>query len=188
MRFVLKLFGLGAVSYLCGSYYLSLKLPNVSYNNLPKKMTMKTIVAHTGCDIPYCDTFRVVVRDKSMNLIKSTFFNSSLIRMSLGSNGLETRIISEREGKEFNSTLQEWEWKDPNIVLLFEKLARWGYPFRMMNGGYHELYIEPCGQFYRVYYASAHEYRDLNDGKVIPKWTQHCHRTYARLILWLAFN
>lgn len=151
-------------------------------------MSIKNIEAHNGCDIPYCDTMQVFVKDKSMNLIKSGFFSSSLIKMSIDSGGLTTRIVSEKEAKEFNSTLQVWEWKNPTIVSFFEKLARWGYPFRMMNGGYHELYIEPYGQSYRVYYSSAHEYRDLNDGKVIPKWTQHCHRTYARLILWMAFN
>lgn len=188
MRFVLKLLGLGAVSYLCGSYYLTLKFPSVSYNDLPEKMSIRSIEALNGCYIPYCDTFQAVVRDTSMSQIKSDFFNSTLIKMSIDSSGLTNRIISEKEGKEYNTTVQGWEWKGPNIVLFFEKLARWGYPFRLMSGGYHELYIEPYGQYYRVYYASAHEYRNLDDGKVIPKWTQHCHRTYARLILWLAFN
>lgn len=90
MRFVLKLIGLGIATYSCGSYYLRLKFPSVSYNHLPKNMSIKNIEAHNGCDIPYCDTMQVFVRDKSMNLIKSDFFHSSLIKMSIDSGGLTT--------------------------------------------------------------------------------------------------
>ncbi|PKX91753.1 uncharacterized protein P174DRAFT_514179 [Aspergillus novofumigatus IBT 16806] len=69
----------------------------------------------------------------------------------------------------------------------FEKIARWGYPWRLLSGGRHELSVsEPSDG---VRFASAHDYEivpeegDLQHQKTIPGWTGRLHRGYARLLL-----
>ncbi|GFF33412.1 hypothetical protein IFM58399_03532 [Aspergillus lentulus] len=81
----------------------------------------------------------------------------------------------------------------------FENIARWGYPWRLMSGGRHELSVsepfdgvkddESQGPFVEVRFASAHDYEivpeegDLQHQKTIPGWTGRLHRGYARLLL-----
>ncbi|KAL4941660.1 hypothetical protein BDV06DRAFT_178077 [Aspergillus oleicola] len=90
-------------------------------------------------------------------------------------------------------------WKMPNGPrLFFEKIARWGYPWRLMSGGRHEFTVEGPyyipgrddeGLFFEFRFASAHDYQivpeegDLSRQKTIPKWTARLHRGYARLLL-----
>ncbi|KAE8148093.1 hypothetical protein BDV25DRAFT_142099 [Aspergillus avenaceus] len=79
--------------------------------------------------------------------------------------------------------------------VFFERLARWGYPWRLMSGGRHEMSVSepfegegddvPFGPFVEVRFASAHAYEvvsdegDLLDQKVIPGWTGRLHRGFA---------
>ncbi|KAL3464329.1 hypothetical protein BJX64DRAFT_95087 [Aspergillus heterothallicus] len=89
-------------------------------------------------------------------------------------------------------------WKMPNEPReFFEKIARWGYPWRLMSGGRHELSVsEPFqvpgseeGPFVEVRFASAHDYEvfpeegGLEKQKTIPAWSARMHRGYAMLIL-----
>ncbi|ODV62689.1 uncharacterized protein ASCRUDRAFT_137327 [Ascoidea rubescens DSM 1968] len=91
-----------------------------------------------------------------------------------------------------NSNLLQWEIYPPSLVSFFEKIAKYGYPWRLMNGGYHEVYIHfipnkntnnENGKF-KIYFTCAHEYNKFNhDGKILPKFTMWLHRFYAKLLL-----
>ncbi|KAL2831123.1 hypothetical protein BDW59DRAFT_140439 [Aspergillus cavernicola] len=90
-------------------------------------------------------------------------------------------------------------WKMPDEPrLFFEKISRWGYPWRLMSGGRHEFGVsgpfsvperEEEGMFVKVRFASAHDYEvfpeegDLGRQKTIPAWTARLHRGYAMFIL-----
>lgn len=77
----------------------------------------------------------------------------------------------------------------------FEKIARWGYPWRLMSCVRHEMSVsEPFrvngkGMFVEVRFASAHDYEvvdaegELEKQKIIPAWTLRLHRAYARFVL-----
>ncbi|KAL1988655.1 hypothetical protein VTN96DRAFT_8355 [Rasamsonia emersonii] len=88
----------------------------------------------------------------------------------------------------------------------FETIARWGYPWRLMSGGRHELSVsapfipdeddrhqdrnnEPVVE---VRFATAHDYEvvpeegPLEKQKIIPVWTLRLHRAYARFLLDMA--
>lgn len=77
----------------------------------------------------------------------------------------------------------------------FEKIARWGYPWRLMSCVRHEMSVsEPFrvnGQemFVEVRFSTAHDYEvvDAEGGpekqKIIPDWTLRLHRGYARFVL-----
>ncbi|CAG8898827.1 unnamed protein product [Penicillium egyptiacum] len=77
----------------------------------------------------------------------------------------------------------------------FEKIARWGYPWRLMSCVRHEMSVsEPFqrngqGMFVEVRFASAHDYElvgsegELEKQKIIPAWVLRLHRGYARLVL-----
>lgn len=75
----------------------------------------------------------------------------------------------------------------------FERIAQWGYPWRLMSGGRHELSVsepfdvEGDGRMVEVRFSSAHDYEVVEDEgeaqKILPAWTMRLHRGYARLIL-----
>lgn len=78
-------------------------------------------------------------------------------------------------------------WKVPEKGIAFgEKLALKGSPFRLMNGGFHELYVEDGGEtddYVTFWFACAHGYNKLGDNKVMPKLGLQFHLLYARLLL-----
>lgn len=86
-------------------------------------------------------------------------------------------------------------WKVPdNAREFFEKIAGYGYPWRLMSGGRHEITVskpfkEEGRQVVEVRFASAHDYEivseegDLEKQKIIPAWVGRLHRGYARLVL-----
>ncbi|KAJ6031384.1 hypothetical protein N7540_002116 [Penicillium herquei] len=97
-----------------------------------------------------------------------------------------------------NGLLLSWKMADDPRVF-FERIARWGYPWRLMSGGRHELSVsEPyrvgseSELFLDVRFSAAHDYEivagegDLGNQKILPEWTNRLHRGYARLILDLA--
>ncbi|KAL5044568.1 hypothetical protein BDW71DRAFT_98239 [Aspergillus fruticulosus] len=100
-------------------------------------------------------------------------------------------------GKESNGLLVSWEMPD-EPRLFFEKMARWGYPWRLMSGGRHEMSVsEPfsingLGKMVEVRFSAAHDYEvvdgegGLQQQKVLPAWAIRLHRGYARLILDMA--
>ncbi|CAI7670720.1 unnamed protein product [Penicillium pancosmium] len=77
--------------------------------------------------------------------------------------------------------------------LFFEKIARWGYPWRLMSGGRHEMSVsEPFevkgqGRLVEVRFSAAHDYEVVPEEgkrqKILPGWTNRLHRGYARVIL-----
>ncbi|KAJ5910034.1 hypothetical protein N7504_004677 [Penicillium tannophilum] len=90
-----------------------------------------------------------------------------------------------------NGLLISWKMAD-EPRLFFEKIARWGYPWRLMSGGRHEMSVsEPFEvegrRFVEVSFASAHDYEVVEaEGlgqKILPEWTNRLHRGFARLVL-----
>jgi len=76
----------------------------------------------------------------------------------------------------------------------FEKIARWGYPWRLMTCVRHEMSVsEPFDiegrKFVDVRFATAHDYEvvdaegGLDQQKIIPDWVSRLHRGYARYVL-----
>lgn len=90
-----------------------------------------------------------------------------------------------------NGLLISWKMAD-EPRLFFERIARWGYPWRLMSGGRHEMSIsEPFEvegrKFVEVGFASAHDYEVVGaeglEQKILPEWTNRLHRGFARLVL-----
>lgn len=80
------------------------------------------------------------------------------------------------------------DWHMPtHITAFFERIASWGYPWRMMDGGRHEWVVKDAGETVEVCFAAAHDYKVVaeegSEGKVIPHWVQRLHRAYARFLL-----
>lgn len=85
---------------------------------------------------------------------------------------------------------------DPKLTEVFDKMAQYGYPWRFMIGGFHELIVQDLPErnergeeLVRVTYALTEAY-DLHplgkkeeDKKTVPKWTLTFHRDYARSML-----
>ncbi|KAL4736619.1 hypothetical protein BDV11DRAFT_207487 [Aspergillus similis] len=90
-----------------------------------------------------------------------------------------------------NGLLVAWEMPD-GPRLFFERIARWGYPWRLMSGGRHEMTVsEPFstkgqGEMVEVRFSAAHDYEiveeegGLRQQKVLPAWAIRLHRGYAR--------
>ncbi|KIP09281.1 hypothetical protein PHLGIDRAFT_48797, partial [Phlebiopsis gigantea 11061_1 CR5-6] len=89
--------------------------------------------------------------------------------------------------------LVSWD-NPPYVVRFFERLAAWGYPWRMMEGGRHEWSIGQVGRLpgesedmVEVRFSAAHDYKiiegEAGEGKIIPQWVLRGHRAYARLLL-----
>lgn len=85
-------------------------------------------------------------------------------------------------------------WKLPDKPrIFFENLAVWGYPWRLMSGGRHELNVHLLDTtddeeaIVEVRFASAHDYRIVpSEGdhqKTIPNWTMRLHRGFGRFVL-----
>ena len=103
---------------------------------------------------------------------------------------------SEQTFSNENSLLVSWEIPPPPRES-FERIARWGYPWRLMSGGRHEMSIsrpepeddESPEPFVEVHFASAHDYETVSEEgvlerqKKIPGWTGRLHRGYARWVL-----
>ncbi|KIY49604.1 hypothetical protein FISHEDRAFT_40707 [Fistulina hepatica ATCC 64428] len=81
------------------------------------------------------------------------------------------------------SLIAQWH-NPPEVVHFFEVIARWGYPWRLMDGGRHETPVRFEGDDALVGFTAAHDYAIGNDdGKLLPKWAERAHRAYARFIL-----
>ncbi|KAJ5118961.1 hypothetical protein N7526_010598 [Penicillium atrosanguineum] len=93
--------------------------------------------------------------------------------------------------RDANGLLISWRIPDEQR-LFFEKIARWGYPWRLMSGGRHEMSVsEPFeapeqGSSVEVRFAASHDYEVVTEEvvqKVVPAWTLRLHKGYARFIL-----
>ncbi|KAJ5816321.1 hypothetical protein N7447_008554 [Penicillium robsamsonii] len=77
----------------------------------------------------------------------------------------------------------------------FEKIARWGYPWRLMSSLRHEMSVsEPFqmngqGMFVEVRFSSAHDYEvvdaegEMGKQKTVPDWVLRLHRGFAMFVL-----
>ncbi|KAG9782031.1 hypothetical protein ABEF93_005583 [Exophiala dermatitidis] len=84
-------------------------------------------------------------------------------------------------------------WSMPDDPrLFFEKLAAWGYPWRLMSGGRHELNVELLDgngeePMVEVRFAAAHDYQIVpSEGdrqKIIPGWVMRLHKGFGRFVL-----
>ncbi|KAJ5233845.1 uncharacterized protein N7469_005611 [Penicillium citrinum] len=107
---------------------------------------------------------------------------------------LQGLFVVEKEPvqQDSNGLLVSWSMAD-GPRLFFEKIARWGYPWRLMSGGRHEMSVsEPFevkgeGKFVEVRFSAAHDYEIIPEEKgkqkIMPEWTNRLHRGYARFVL-----
>lgn len=177
--------GTGIFSYSIGVCYLNLKIETIPLERLPKGMKIRKITPTKGTYIPYVDTFCMTANDESTKNLQEKFING--IGLHSAQKGFNLEIISSQQKQDFSSFLYKWNWKDPKLVEFFNKLAYYGYPYRLQSGGYHELYIERTKKrdIYNIFFACAHEYEDLHDSKILPGLFLHLHSTYAKaLLLW----
>jgi hypothetical protein len=95
------------------------------------------------------------------------------------------------EGEDSNGLLVSWKISD-EPRLFFEKISRWGYPWRLMSGGRHEMSVSEPFEMEKetvveVRFASAHDYEVFEEEgleqKILPEWTNRLHRGFARLVL-----
>ncbi|KAJ5624374.1 hypothetical protein N7510_000683 [Penicillium lagena] len=112
-------------------------------------------------------------------------------------NGVVTvQRAPEPRNADSNGLLIAW-FMPPEPREFFESIARWGYPWRLMSGGRHELSVsepfdvpEQRDTMVEVRFSTAHDYEVvLEEGeyqKVIPQWVMRLHRGWARLILDMA--
>lgn len=87
------------------------------------------------------------------------------------------------------------DWEMPvHLARFFERLAAWGYPWRLMEGGRHEWSVGHAStlpgeseEMVEVRFSAAHDYRvvegEKGEGKVIPQWVVRAHRAYSRALL-----
>ncbi|RPD58288.1 hypothetical protein L226DRAFT_489595 [Lentinus tigrinus ALCF2SS1-7] len=84
--------------------------------------------------------------------------------------------------------LMGWKMADEPVAF-FRRIAAWGYPWRLMSGGRHEL---PVGEvdaegMVEVGFSAAHDYEVVAEEggaqKTIPEWTKRLHRAYAMWLL-----
>ena len=74
-------------------------------------------------------------------------------------------------------------------VAFFRRIAAWGYPWRLMSGGRHELAVGPVDAegMVEVGFSAAHDYEVVqSEGeaqKTIPEWVKRLHRAYAMWLL-----
>lgn len=106
--------------------------------------------------------------------------------------------VSSGQDPDSNGLLVSWTMADPPR-LFFEKIARLGYPWRLMSGGRHEMSVSEQfevedkdsshDKLVEVRFASSHDYEiveaegGLEQQKLLPAWSIRMHRGYARLIL-----
>ena len=80
------------------------------------------------------------------------------------------------------------QWHMPDYAIrLFEGLERWGFPWRLMEGGRQEWIVSrnvTADGEVTVQYVTAQDYKvGDGDGKVLPEWAWRLHCAYARYLL-----
>ncbi|CEP22360.1 unnamed protein product [Cyberlindnera jadinii] len=200
---ILKRLSITSGLLVCGGYFylhrqLEQQYPNIRSYELPGQsriapLLKKSLPAPGEPYFAYCDTFKqtVVTKLTKEQLTEHILETPALKQLDSQGSSLGTftgEVLPSKVNRNSESTLLKWRWSNESIVGFFETLAQYGYPWRMMNGGVHEILVISTGSdgdsnVYDVYFASAHEYKYLRDGKFIPRWTQTLHRDYGRVIL-----
>lgn len=85
--------------------------------------------------------------------------------------------------------LVRWEFPPQGVALYRKAAGDWGFPFRMMSGGRHEISLGNVDEegMVEVRFASAHDYEWIPEEgmvqKVQPKWVGRLHRAFAMWLL-----
>lgn len=189
LKFIGLLVGTALAGYGGLSYYLNVKFPLVKDQTCLADMRRLAHLQDKHTYVPYMDMFKVSVEGESVESVVSRFFECSPIKYAFSSSLFRTEVISKSVKPSSEIVTFQWSWRHPDLVRFFEKLSDFGYPFRLMNGGIQQLQVRPIkgSNMYEVLYSNGHIYNDLRDGKIVPKWTLHLHRTYARIILLIAY-
>lgn len=108
------------------------------------------------------------------------------------SNAASKGTLFQRSKPRVDAVLFCWRMPD-EPRLFFEKIAAWGYPWRLMSGGRHELNVqllETTGDeepMVEVRFAAAHDYQIVpsegDNQKIIPMWVMRLHRGFGRFVL-----
>ncbi|CUM67412.1 uncharacterized protein PRCAT00005106001 [Priceomyces carsonii] len=193
-KLVLGVSSIPSISFIAWNLYLTKQCPEVEPGEMPADMRIMSVIksnTNPNVSVPYCDIFKIKLQKSNFLDVSKSFFDRKALEFD--DNGAfkifgNTSLTDSK--KKTQSTVWRWKWSDDHLVKFFEKLASWGYPFRLMNGGYHELYVETDSKedAIEVYFANAHEYADLGDSKILPKWVRSLHRVYARYLLSSAFE
>ncbi|CDR39966.1 CYFA0S04e01024g1_1 [Cyberlindnera fabianii] len=174
---------------------LKKKYPDVPLYNLPDSTHIKSTFppSNSKTYIAYCDTFKTTITTTASkaqiadSVLKwPTLQNLQTDGPSSTATGAITgEKVSRTSKPKYESVILKWNWApSSHIVSTFEWLAGYGYPWRLMNGGYHEILVQQVGEnTYDVYFVTAHEYNNLRDGKVIPGFMQALHKDFGRLVL-----
>lgn len=180
-----------------GYYFIDKKLsteyPGYPLSNLPKESQVPVLTKKNGgVYYPYFDIYKTTVKSNSIDDINLKFLSTpgivNIVTNDSKTSIINSKILQTKDSKNSKSTILKWQWNPTfQIVNFFEKASSYGYPWRMMNGGIHEILITKKSQDeYDVWFSTVHEYNDKRDGKLIPNWVQSLHRNYARLLLYLA--
>jgi hypothetical protein len=129
--------------------------------------------------------------------------NGKDVTFEHGSLAFVTDQKKDKRGNPVEGVLFCWHMPDPPRKF-FESIARWGYPWRLMSGGRHELSVSPAfipkedhnnghgldnEPMVELRFASAHDYEivpaegPLEKQKILPAWILRLHRAYARFVL-----
>lgn len=172
---------------------LSSKYPDFPLSQLPKESQVTNLTKRNNNKYyPYFDIYKTSVKANSIDQVNLKFLStpgiSNIITNDSKTSTIQSQILKTTDTKNSKSTIIKWGWNPSfQIVPFFEKISNYGYPWRMMNGGIHEiLIIKKSIDEYDIWFSTIHEYNDKRDGKLIPNWVQSLHRNYARIILYLA--
>lgn len=183
-----------------GYYYvdqkLSAKYPDIPLSQLPSDSKLKQFMKPKSSKqyFAYSDIYKTTVKSESLDQLNLKFLStpgiSNLVSNESKTAPLQSQVLKTFDSKNSKSTILEWHWSsNSGIVPFFETLSSYGYPWRMMNGGLHEILIKKSQSNpdeFDVWFSTTHEYNDKRDGKLIPNWVQSLHRNYARVLLYLA--
>lgn len=197
--------GLGFIVWYDGN--LKRKYPEVPLSFLPQQMKMHRVMQDYNNNLQIEGYFDA----RCVKILKSSFPNAQSKARNLlfffGSKyfWIEFRMIGNsksqfKDPKEYvkgaivggiftilekpdDSLLVSWEVPS-RYVELGEKLAGRGLPYRIMNGGIHELFVQDDGDDYvTLWFACAHNTTRGNDSKRGPKLLLNFHLLYANMLL-----
>lgn len=166
----------------------SQKYPIIASYQLPKQSQIHKLLNTNG--LIYCDSFATNVTtslskeeltEKILNLPSFSQFKDSSTS-ALGST--RGTITSQKSNRHGISTLLHWVWTSETLPSTSTTMAKYGYPFKLMTGGFQELLIiEGDHNTKTIYLSSLHDYQDLRDGKTIPRFMQTLYSDYQRAVL-----
>ncbi|KIY63739.1 hypothetical protein CYLTODRAFT_425840 [Cylindrobasidium torrendii FP15055 ss-10] len=116
---------------------------------------------------------------------EEAFFSAPVMRAErkmLGGRPLGLEVV--RPSSASDDLMLKWDM-DRDAVGFFEKAAGYGYPWRLPEGGRHDLAVRVAEDGdVLVGFSAAHDYAVLhNDGKRLPPPGEWMHRTFARLLV-----